>query len=116
MNKKVKSAPDKDALSFEVEGDKSSPISLSQRDLFFSDEMIQTAAIFAYWKTSGTTKSIRNSDVYDNLGMPRGCTLWERRQEIIPAQRISRLLKKAGFVTIRNSGAKARYILQGAEA
>jgi len=80
--------------------------------LSFSDAEIIEAAKTAYGRNQGTTKTIKHSDVYVELGITRRSRLWDRKEKLISPQKMAFILRSAGFVPIStiNSGRRAQYI------
>ncbi len=79
----------------------------------FTDEEIVVAARLAYLTSSGTFRTLIHTDVFQELGIPRGSRLWEERNNIIKPQRLSKVLRDAGFCRVRGAygSRKARYII-----
>lgn len=83
--------------------------------LSFSDAEIIEAAKTAYGRNQGTTKSIKHSDVYVELGITRRSRLWDRKEKLISPQKMAVILRSVGFVSLSptNGGKKAQYIYRG---
>ena len=78
----------------------------------FTDEEILQAAFNALSDAAGNYILI--SDIHNNLGIGRHQRrIYDKRQEILPSQRISAIIKTAGFVSINGRGRRAHYVHRG---
>ena len=78
----------------------------------FTDEDILQAAFNALNDASGNYILI--SDIHNNLGICRHQRrIYDKRQEILPSQRINTILRTAGFVSINGRGRRAHYVRRG---
>jgi len=82
--------------------------------IFLSDVEVITAALMAYQQNEGTAKTVTTSDVYIMLGIDRHSREWDTRTAIVSSQRMTFLMRKAGFIPVDSRakrGTVSRYTL-----
>jgi len=76
--------------------------SLSWHKIFLTDVEVITAALMAYQQNEGKLKTVTTSDVYIMLGIDRNSREWDDRTAIVSNQRMTFLMRKAGFIPVEN--------------
>lgn len=78
----------------------------------FTDEEILQAAFAARHEANGSYILI--SDILQNLGICRHQRrVYDKRQEILPSQRINAIIRAAGFISTNERGRRAHYVYTG---
>lgn len=84
---------------------------LHSERLCLSEAEIVTAALMAYYQNEGRTKTVSFSSVYYLLGIDRHSREWDTRGKIVSSQKLSYLLKKAGFIPVSNRNSRGKRAL-----
>lgn len=78
----------------------------------FTDDEVLQAAFTARDEANGNYILI--SDILNNLGICRHQRrVYDKRQEILPSQRVNAIIRAAGFISTNGRGRRAHYVYAG---